>query len=152
MPWSELDGGKVPQDYSLLISNQVSQILLTQGLTSFLPLLAWFPSSHVFLSPLNTCSCLGAGCPRSPALLCSFSLSHCCCSRLQGGGKYGREVTSPSNRFCHLPSFPFPSSRFAQKKNPAYVGAGFREERTFSKVASLGGVEEGSLLSLPDSL
>lgn len=33
---------------------------------------------------------------------------------------------------------PFPRSRFAQKKKPAYVGAGFGEESAFSKVASLG--------------
>ena len=33
---------------------------------------------------------------------------------------------------------PFPRSRFAQKTNPAYVGAGCGEESTFSKVASLG--------------
>lgn len=46
---------------------------------------------------------------------------------------------------------PFPKSRFAQKKNHAYVGEGFGEN-TFSKTASLGGLQKGNLLFFPDSL
>lgn len=118
-------GGGCPSAPPAARSPQASQALTHPPPGAFSP-----ASGRLPISPPPSLSAGGCRAARAPAPqhLRALRRLSCCCPRLRGGRAVGK---GGDLAFKQVSPPPFPRSLFAQKKNPACVGAGSGRRRVF---------------------